>query len=84
MTSTSTLNSLYVVLGGAPGGTATYIVRKNGVNTSLTVTLSGASVSGSDIVDTVPVTINDLIALQLTTSGITPTYTIATFNNTIP
>ena len=82
MTYNGTLNNLYAVLGTGPGGTATFTVRVNSVNTALSVSMSGATTFASDTVDNVPVVTGDLISLQLVTNSINSTYAIASFDKT--
>jgi len=66
-----TLSNFYVYLNNSPGGTASYtfIIRKNGVNTALSVTISGGSITGSDLVDTVSFTSGDLFSISAVPSG---------------
>jgi hypothetical protein len=69
-----TLRDLYVMLGSAPGGitTRTFTVNLNGVATTLVVTITGASTTGSNTVDTVAVVVNDLLSIfQDRTGGTT-------------
>jgi len=51
------------------GHTDVYTVRKNGVNTSLTVTLSGATLDGSDTVHSVTYNAGDDLSIQLNTTN---------------
>jgi hypothetical protein len=56
----------------APGGVtaAVFTVRKNGVNTALVVTISGAATTGSDLVNSVSVSPGDTITVQFTKIGL--------------
>lgn len=74
---TGTLRNLLIRLSAAPGTgvSATYTLRINGVDTALSVTISGTNTEGSDQADDIAVTAGDLISLRRTTSGGTPTTT---------
>jgi hypothetical protein len=74
ITKTSTVSNLVVKLVGSgsinPGtGSRTFTIRKNGVNTALSVTITGAATTGSDLVDTVSVAQFDLISIEQTQSA---------------
>jgi hypothetical protein len=58
-----TIQNLFVHLETAPGGadTRTVTLRVNGVNTALTVTITGAAVSGNDVANEVAVVAGDLV-----------------------
>jgi hypothetical protein len=66
-----TASKLVVSLTVAPGTghTATVTIRKNGVNTSLTCTVSGTSTTCADTTDTVAYSNGDLLSIQLTEAG---------------
>jgi hypothetical protein len=68
---TGSINRLRVILGTGPGTGAsrTFTVNKNSVATPLTVTISGTSTSGTDVVDTVIVNTDDLISVLNTSVG---------------
>jgi len=68
---TGTISNLNVLLEAAPDGAATrtFTIRKNGVNTALTVTITGANTTGSDNTNTVSVIPFDLISLLHTRTG---------------
>src|SRR6266853_3709972 len=56
------------------GKTCTYTVRKNGVDTALTVTLSGTQTTGSDLTHSVSVALGDHLVLKKNGNGTTPTF----------
>ena len=66
-----TLKKFYVELTVAPGSTysRTFTIRKNGVDQSLTVTISGTGITGNDIANTVSVAAGDKITIIHTYSG---------------
>lgn len=67
-----TLKNLIVLAGAAPGAgeTFVYTVRVNGVNTAMTVTLSGAAqLTGTDVVNVVQIDAGDRITLKCVTSA---------------
>lgn len=68
---TGTLRNLNIQLQSAPGvgATRTFTIRKNGINTTLNVSITGAATTGSDNIDTVSVIPFDLISLLHTTTG---------------
>jgi len=68
--SSGTLKNLYIKLTTAPGGVATwtYTVRKNGVNTALTLTISGANTTGN-VVSDVAFIAGDEIDIVITPTG---------------
>lgn len=59
-------NARLACVGGTGGGTNTYVVRKNGVNTTLTVNVLNGSSSAADTTHIVNVAKGDLISLQVT------------------
>lgn len=62
-----TLKTLRVTLTVAPTGVGksrTFTVRKNGINTALTVTITNAAVTGSDLVNSVAFAAGDLIGIR--------------------
>lgn len=64
------IKNLAVSAQAAPGAAKTYIytVRVNKVDTAITVTLSGAAATeGQDLVNTVAVSIGDIIQIKLVT-----------------
>jgi len=69
-----TLEKLYVYLDNPPGAgkSYTFTVRKNYVDTDLTVTISDSSTTGSDTTHTVSISAWDMLTLQCVPSG-TPT-----------
>lgn len=70
---------LWVSTTVAPGaGSLTYAIRKNGQVTALSVTLTGASKTGSDLVDTVNYNEGDDIDVVLINAGAPEAYHIAT------
>lgn len=79
--SATTLLNLQVNLSVAPGVGQTLVVtaRKNGVDTTLTCTISGASTTCQDLTHTVSIAQNDVINWKIVTTGTyvsTPTMTI--------
>jgi hypothetical protein len=71
MTRTAILRRLFVTLNTAPsvGDTRTFTVRVNGANTALTVSLTGAATTASDVATLIPVVANDLVTVQHTIAG---------------
>jgi hypothetical protein len=67
----TTLSRLYVYLSSAPSLSSTrrFTIRVNGVDTGLTVLISGTSTVGIDLVDTVNVLAGDQISLQTVSTG---------------
>lgn len=72
MTRAATARNLRVTVAVAPGGITswTVTVRKNGVDTALKVTISGASVAAQDSADAITLAAGDLIDYSVTTSGV--------------
>ncbi len=70
-TRSETLQNLFVHLTSSPdiGSSWTFTVRKNGSNTTLAVTITGASTTGSDVADNVAISAFDLISIQVSASG---------------
>lgn len=66
-----TLKNLYVKLQNTPNADTTFTLRKNGADTSLTVTLN-SSATGSDTAHTVSVAAGDKINLKYSTAGTYP------------
>ena len=84
---TMTLKNLYVWAGSAAGAgnSRTITVRKNAVNTSLSVVISGASqVDGSNTVNTVSLVAGDFITIQNVLSGVGGARTYVTLDYSIP
>ncbi len=73
-----TLTNLRVKTQAAPGGgqSYTFTIRKNGVNTGLTVELTGAATTGSDLVTQVAVAAGDILTLREVASGSAATTTV--------
>lgn len=67
----TTFNNLYIKLSTAPGTGAswTFFVRKNGVNTGITVVISGASTTGNDTTHSQAFAAGDTITLIATPSS---------------
>jgi hypothetical protein len=80
MTYNGTLNNLYAVLGTGAGGTATFTVRVNSIDTALSISMTGTTSFASDTTDNVSVVTGDLVSLQLFTDSINSTYAIASFD----
>ena len=61
-----TLSNLIVYCNTAPGGSETIVitVRKNGIDTAITATLTGASISASDIAHLVNISSGDKITVK--------------------
>jgi len=74
MTRAATINNLYVTLSVAPGSGANRIftVRQNGVNTALTVTITGVALTASNTTNSISVNPSDLISIQNTSTSGTP------------
>lgn len=66
-----TVRNLYVVSDGSPavGQTFIYTLRKNGVDTAVTCTTSGASTSSSDATNSFAVSAGDKLTVKLVTSA---------------
>lgn len=76
------ISGLQAYLFGVPGGAASWTItlRKNGVDTALTTTVTGGAAQGSDTTHSVAVAKGDLISLRLTPAGTPSTlgyYTVA-------
>lgn len=76
-----TIKELCINLSAAPGaGTSyTFTLRKNGIATSLTVTISDTNTQGSDLVNTVSFNAGDEVDIEVVPSG-TPTARKATWS----
>jgi hypothetical protein len=63
-----TLSEFYVTLNGSPGSGRgyTFVVRKNGVNTLVTCTISGTATTGSDVTNSVSFAAGDKISIRVT------------------
>lgn len=74
------LKHLYANLTAAPGvgNSKTFTVRVNGVSTAISVTLTGAVTSGSDVANTVAVVAGDLVTILVTHTG-APTASVGAF-----
>jgi len=66
-----TFSNLVIKLGTAPGGAAsrTYVVRKNGVDTALSVVITGSETTGRDVTNSVTVAPGDLLSMSTTPAG---------------
>ncbi len=73
-----TVKSLRVKSQVAPGSgqTHTFTVRKNGVDTGLSVVLSGSAVSGADLVTEVAVAAGDIVTMKEVASASAATTTV--------
>ena len=71
MTMAGTASDFSVVLDTEPGAgkSYTFIVRKNGVDTPVTCTISGMDTLGSDLTDSVSFASGDYIVIMVTPSG---------------
>ncbi len=71
ITSTCKIKNLYVQLSAAPGAgeARTFTLRKNGVATALTVTISGTNTTGNNTADTVSFSDGDVVDYNTTYSG---------------
>lgn len=67
----SVLSNFYVELSAAPGlgNSVVVTIRKNAADTALTLTISGAAVSGSDLTHTVAVAAGDLLDIKIVPTG---------------
>ncbi len=77
--SAGTFSKLRIRLTVAPGAanrSYTFTLRVNGVDTALTVTISGSSTSGSDTTHTVDVTAGALVSLECDPSAQAPAATV--------
>lgn len=78
----TTLKSVYVALGAAPGGSAsrTYVIRKNGSDEASTeLTISGTDISGSVTGLNVSFSAGDLITIKNTTGANVPAGAVTFF-----
>jgi len=68
------LSKFYAVTSVAPGGVTSYTMnlRSNAGNTGITVTVSGAATTGSDLVNTYTVPNGNVLDIQSTPSGAPP------------
>jgi hypothetical protein len=66
MPAAGTISNLRVRLSGAPGaGTSyTFLVRKNGVDTAVTCTVSGTATECSDLANSIAFSAGDLISVR--------------------
>lgn len=68
------ISQLRVFLNAAPSaGTVVATVRKDGVDTGLTVTLSAGQTVAADIANSVDFLVDGLLSLKVVTSGLSPT-----------
>ena len=76
MPATGTVASFYFFIDTAPGAGSswTFFVRKNGIDTTITCTISGASQTCSDLTHTASFAAGDLISVREASSG-TPSNT---------
>jgi len=67
-----TLKNFFVFIEAAPGGATswTFSARRNGANTTLTCTISGAATSCSDMTHSAAFVPGDLISVQIISSGV--------------
>ncbi|MBI5343971.1 MAG: hypothetical protein HZB83_01300 [Deltaproteobacteria bacterium] len=68
--------ALYNTSTGVAGQTWTATVRKNGVDTALTVTLNGTTVFGMDVTNAIAFVDGDLLSIKLVSSATTGTRTL--------
>lgn len=64
-----TITKLYAKCPGATAGTRAYTVRKNGADTTITASSTGAGNTASDTAHTVSCVAGDTISIKLVTSG---------------
>jgi len=66
-----TISNFYVILNGSPGSgnSFTFVVRKNGVDTLVTCTISGTNTTGSDLTNSVSFAAGDYISIMVTPTG---------------
>jgi hypothetical protein len=71
MPTAGTFKKLYVLYPYGPGVGASwkFTLRKNSVDTALTVTISGATASGNDTADTVSVVAGDIVTMSCVVTG---------------
>ena len=71
MTGVRTVRNLFVSLTVAPGvgNSRTFTVRKNGVDTALTLTLTDGAIAGSNIVSSFTTIALDLVSIRQTRVG---------------
>lgn len=79
---TGTVSSLYVSLGTAPGAgkTRTFTLRKNGVDTALTCSISETSTTGNDTSNSVSVTAGDILTIGVTSTAASTNAGTASFS----
>jgi hypothetical protein len=72
MPATGALQELHATLSAAPGAgnSVTFTVRKNGTNTPVSCTISGAATACADAVNAVGFGTGDLISVQMTETGV--------------
>jgi len=70
-----TVSDFYVTLDGSPGNNRwyTFVVRKNGADTSVTCTISGTDTTGFDLTNSVSFAAGDYISIMSTPSAANPT-----------
>jgi len=66
-----TLSNFYVRYnaGQSPGNGFSYVIRRNGVDTTVAVSLTGATVNGSNIVNTASFSLGDLFSISVNAIG---------------
>lgn len=71
-TRATTVKNLYGFLGTAPGGADTVVVtvRKNGIDQTLTLTMTGAGVTGNDTVNSFTMVAGDRLSVKAVSSGV--------------
>jgi len=69
-----TLSNFYVILNAAPGGSKSYtfVVRRDGVDTSVTCTILGTNTTGSDLANSVSFAAGNYISIMVTPSDDKP------------
>jgi hypothetical protein len=71
-----TISNLYVYLSANAGGAGTsytFVIRKNNVNTAVATTITGATSSGSDTVNTATFASGDIFSIAAVPSATQPT-----------
>jgi hypothetical protein len=70
------ISNLYINISGSAGASTTsytFTVRKNGVNTTISTTIIGASQSGTDLIDSATFNSGDIFSISATPSNPQPT-----------
>lgn len=63
-----TAKNMFITFSSSPSATVTATLRKNGIDTTLSITTTGVT-SATNTVNTVPFAVNDQISMKITRGG---------------